>query len=382
MRQLDGSGQGEAGETGGSRTEDGMTSNRPRSWLPAAATDLGIPIGTEPAGAPTLASCWLPASDAPVPQADHLGSTSRALLCQAALIVAPRSPARPLLATQAEIDGLEAGATEVASRLIATAAPSAQAAQFDDRFGLLRSHDENAVASGLARATAIAARLSQDPNAHPADIEAIAEGLALSIAAYAGATPKTASLPGEAEPTTFDLSPQDRWDQGHQLFGVLGQETVFTLLRLEVALKSEDWGGARLGYLDAITLFRAVGATMRCVGDMTPAQYAAVRRSMEPPNVQAGFSGLWDAGHKRILSLTRAIAKLPGHPSVKPTADRYLMAINILFHAHASVCEHVAGGLTSLASQANPTALPGHIMLRTFARRALTGAGYQMETIQ
>lgn len=357
-----------------------MTSNRRRSRLPAAATDLPLAIEAEPGHTATLAACWLPASEAYVPQADHLGSDSRALLRRAALIVAPRSPAQPLFATRAEIDVLEAGAIEIGSRLTAAAAPSAQAAQFDDRFGLRRSRDNNAVASGLARATAIAARLSRDPRGHPADIEAIAEGLTLSIGIYAGAAPNPASLPGEAEATTFDMSPQDRWDQGHQLFGVLGQETVFTLLRLETSLKNEDWGGARLAYLDAITLFRAVGATMRCVGDMTPEQYGAVRRSMEPPNVEAGFSGLWDAGHKRILSLTRAIANLPGHPSVKPSADRYLVAINILFHSHASVCEHVAGERASLASRGNPTALPGHVMLRTFARRALRGAGYQMET--
>jgi hypothetical protein len=322
--------------------------------------------------------CWLAAADASPIDRALLDDDSRALLGEVERILSPRWPAQPLMATSTEIESLEADALRIGGRLPLVPAPTDQAGHFDRRFGLRRSRDPNVVAPALARATAIAVRLRSDPGASPGDIEAIAEGLAQCVATYRDHTEEGRALPPEgrdAHPAA--MSRRRQWDEGHQLFVVLGQETIFTLARLESALLREDWAAAREGYVDAVTLFRAIGATMRRTGAMAPSQYASVRRSMMPPNVPDGFSGLWDAGHKRILSLTRAVARLPHDPNAQAMLNRYHMALHLLFHAHSSVCEHVIGEKASLAAQASRSAPPAHVVLRSFAKRALSGAGYK-----
>ena len=321
-----------------------------------------------------------------VPPTTSISGAALDLLDRAALLIRPRSPARPLHASDDELAQLDTALAGLARALPVAPPPSAQAGHFDRRFGIVRSDDADAAVAAIVAACTKAVRVCRNPVVGAADIAAIVEGLWLSVRRFqrGAAARMAAPLPVAVEDHAADrqgLSAMLRWLEGHQLFCGLGQELRFNLHDIIEALAREDWARASAGYGDAVTMLRAIAAAMRATGAMTAGDYVAVRESMAPPAVPENFSGLWDPGHAEILRLSRAMHRLPHTPQLEVAEDSFYLAIDLLYFAHAWVCALVAGQETSLAAGANPAAPPAHISLRHFARRALVGAGFPKEQL-
>ncbi|MEM7243345.1 MAG: hypothetical protein AAF429_14270 [Pseudomonadota bacterium] len=156
-----------------------------------------------------------------------------------------------------------------------------------------------------------------------------------------------------------------RWFAGHQLFFVQIQ-VMIRLLHKYQSDPSEDI----LDNLTALLLGSAV--TMEYTADFTGAGYQPVRASMEAhdPN----FSGTFSADHAVMI---RHFPALKDAVTDYPEAyQRFRVALEQTYQAHAHVCERFSGDGGSLA---NDKSVAWETIVGKFLPRALRKAGFPLE---
>ena len=153
----------------------------------------------------------------------------------------------------------------------------------------------------------------------------------------------------------------NRWFIGHQLFFVQIQIMIRLLYKYEQN-PSEDI----LDNLTAVLLGSAV--MMEYTADFTGAGYQPVRDSMEEhdPN----FSGTFSADHAAMIRNFPKIAK--AGEKFPEAYERFRVALEQTYKAHAHVCERFSGDGGSLA---NDRGVAWETIVGKFLPRALKKAG-------
>ncbi len=146
-----------------------------------------------------------------------------------------------------------------------------------------------------------------------------------------------------------------RWRRAHHAFFVLIQALILTHRAIERALSGGDEPGAAEGLRRAADLLWGATAAMRLAGDMSPEEYAVIRRSMEPPAMSAGFSGLHSADHAVLLQALKRLKPLleAGPPRLRAPLLGYQRAVDAAYRSHAWVCQRFVGEAPSLRMEAH-----------------------------
>ncbi|MFF0746874.1 hypothetical protein ACFYVL_41470 [Streptomyces sp. NPDC004111] len=133
-----------------------------------------------------------------------------------------------------------------------------------------------------------------------------------------------------------------RWLVGHQRFFVM-------LQLLTVALRGLDREGATAAQeQEAVRSFawlcRSAAVSMRYAADFPPEMYPQVRRTMTPPAVNAGFSGLQTRDHLELVTWMRRFKRGGGLDRLDPgSRDAVHAAVQHLYEAHVWVCDRFGG---------------------------------------
>lgn len=142
------------------------------------------------------------------------------------------------------------------------------------------------------------------------------------------------------------LDPHRRWRVGHHLFFALTQALIVSLQMLRDALRREDDEAAVHALRLARKLLRGSSAAFVFSSEFGPGQYhVAVRPSMEPPHVSAGFTGLHSPDHHYLVKL---FARVRGDlrsmsPRVAEEHAEFLRALGSTYEAHKYVCGRFGG---------------------------------------
>ena len=99
---------------------------------------------------------------------------------------------------------------------------------------------------------------------------------------------------------------------------------------------------------------------------------------MAPPHVPEGFSGLFNADHRCMLSVTKKLGTLL-HQEWREIAwarEEYWRALNDAYSAHRWVCQRLVKEAPSLATASRDLEQPAPEKLEGFARRALLFSGF------
>ena len=161
----------------------------------------------------------------------------------------------------------------------------------------------------------------------------------------------TQTRPNSSQPISHPLEALRRWENGHHLFFVLIQALIVLHKRLERELVTRDWQAAGNTMTDATQLWWACCAAFHFTGDFTAEVFdSVVRRSMEPPFEQEGFSGLHSADHAHLLqslsSLKPLLEQLPSE--LRQRHRSYLWALDATYESHSMVCALHVGSKSSL----------------------------------
>lgn len=252
---------------------------------------------------------------------------------------------------------------------------------FDDFFGIVRSASPDAFVTGVA--TGVIAMLEEFGRPHslvPAESDALAHGFYRLAASVSPAFVARPSLPrADDAGLQRPRDAMERWRNGHLIFVALTGGLIFQQMRAVAALEQGDTSAAVAALADARCLFVASAAALRLAGDMTPAEYDSVRAHMSPPRVPEGFSGLFDADHRRMLHLTKRLGVLllrEDCPKLSWAREGYWLALNDSYSAHRWVCERLIGQAPSLNGVAASDERPAHEALEGFAKRALALGGF------
>ncbi len=159
-----------------------------------------------------------------------------------------------------------------------------------------------------------------------------------------------ARLAPVAEPgLTSDTPPQQRWIHGHRLFFTLTQAAIVGLQDALAAPRARSCGP---GVQATRVFLHASAAAMRLTTSFPRSAYEhIVRPSMSPPQHSAqGFSGLWSADHRVLITRLRAWGAMHNEicrDSCK-IRRRLLDAVDEVYTAHIDICERFVGDGPSL----------------------------------
>ncbi|HEX2417821.1 MAG TPA: hypothetical protein VHJ83_06820, partial [Micromonosporaceae bacterium] len=102
-----------------------------------------------------------------------------------------------------------------------------------------------------------------------------------------------------------------RWKLGHQVFHLMLATMNTRLAETAQALLAGEWTTTRGGLVDLARLYDAATSAMRYAADFPRREYEAlVRPSMMPPFASAGFSGVNNTEHARMLAALRRLRVL------------------------------------------------------------------------
>jgi len=181
--------------------------------------------------------------------------------------------------------------------------------------------------------------------------------------------------------TAPSFHPLVRWRRAHHTFFAIIQALVFAHRLVERAVAEGDLHEAAQGLRVSADLFWASAAAMRLAGDMRSEDYARVRRSMEPPRMAPGFSGLHLADHVVLLQAVKRMRRLFQAPprKLETAIVAYRQAVDAAYRSHAWVCREFVGDAPSLrmesgASTAEDSA-PSRLM-NHYRRRYLRMTGH------
>ncbi|UQA97179.1 hypothetical protein [Streptomyces halobius] len=226
-------------------------------------------------------------------------------------------------------------------------------ADYDAFFGVIR-------VSGVSAALLVSEALTTTVSAMASLPEAAAEPTLHEALDAARLAPVAA--PG----LTPDAPAQQRWMHGHRLFFALTQAAIVGLQDALAAPSARSCGpGAQATHV----FLRASAAAMRLTASFPPSDYQrTVRPSMTPPQHPAtGFSGLWSADHRVLITRLRAWGAM--HRAI--CADscmirrRIFDAVDEVYGAHIGVCERFVGdGPSLLGGSENSMATLGELARR------------------
>lgn len=224
-----------------------------------------------------------------------------------------------------------------------------EAAAYDLHFGVER-------VSGPASAALLAA-MSTAYRAVLADVAA--SGTTLSgelwrelLAARDVLLPATPdALPSASPPRgpLTDAAALHRWQTGHWLFFALVQGLIVALSSVRDAAERGDGLEVRAGLDLASLLTVSSAAAMHYASDFPPDLYeGAVRPSMAPPFVAAGFSGLQGRDHRHLMRAFGRLRALPVDLTQFDAYQDFMSAVGILHRAHRRVCAQFVDDQPSL----------------------------------
>lgn len=159
----------------------------------------------------------------------------------------------------------------------------------------------------------------------------------------------------------WHMDPHRRWRVGHQVFFVLTQSIIVALQSFRTAMADEDLFAARRGLRLAARLLTGSAAAFVFTAEFSAGQYReAVRPSMEPPLVDAGFSGLLSPDH---IYLVRLFAQLRPVLRALPAelADDhrgFVRCLEAVYESHKYVCRRFGGGSGVSLRMSEASALP------------------------
>jgi len=157
-----------------------------------------------------------------------------------------------------------------------------------------------------------------------------------------------------------------RWKLGHQVFHLMLATMNTRLAETAQALLAGEWTTTRSGLVDLARLYDAATSAMRYAADFPRREYEAlVRPSMMPPFASAGFSGVNNTEHARMLAALRRLRVLyqerqaAAPDPVRVAWRRLLDAQRRNRRNHMLVCRQFVDDGTSLlqeyyAAQARP----------------------------
>jgi hypothetical protein len=247
---------------------------------------------------------------------------------------------------------------------------------FDRFFRLRRSAHSDAFALGIAAATVAGAKEMQRINSLvPAECAAMVNALHRIAGEFlpGAQTESMLSLSDDGLADRLAVDSHARWRNGHVLFvGLIDAAIYFHLKALE-AIAAKDNVATNFALRDASCIFHGSAAALRLAGDLAPKHYDDIRKLMEPPNLPAGFSGLWNIDHRQLLKLVKQLgtAIQTMYPAIASAHEEYLLSINAAYAAHRYVCQRVVGHAASLATQLRAPERPGHETLKALAKRTL-----------
>jgi hypothetical protein len=171
-----------------------------------------------------------------------------------------------------------------------------------------------------------------------------------------------------------------RWKLGHHAFFVLIQMLIVAHARLAAALNQGHLGVAHEAFSLSTRLWWGTAATFRYTADFDADDYEnIVRPSMSPPFLKEGFSGLFSPDHSHLLRIVKSI-----RPSLQALPEAlcrdhqlYLEGLDVMYEAHAFVCEQFVGGGRSLkgGSYKDPSTSAPNIIRRDLKSRTMLLAG-------
>ena len=144
-----------------------------------------------------------------------------------------------------------------------------------------------------------------------------------------------------------------RWRNVHHTFFTYISVLLVCHQRLQYALGKGDLARAKSILINITAILRASTVAFRLAADMPTELYEGyIRRTMEPPHTQPGFSGLLLADHRHLItSMKKCRELLKRYRSEVPAAlYQYWGSWNTCYDTHANVCEKAVGPAPSLLS--------------------------------
>lgn len=158
-------------------------------------------------------------------------------------------------------------------------------------------------------------------------------------------SPSMIDGPGRVPPGRGEYLPHERWHIGHRLFFTLIQATTQALTSLLRAARVGD--GAGMEECMTLARFTVLGsaAALPLAADFEPVDYEnGVRRTMLPPYVGPGFSGLQTRDHHHLIhTLVQLRSIAPAMDSISESYAEFTAAVHRLYDAHAFVCARFGG---------------------------------------
>ncbi|MEU9117182.1 hypothetical protein AB0D04_36875 [Streptomyces sp. NPDC048483] len=216
-------------------------------------------------------------------------------------------------------------------------------ADYDAFFGVIRVSGASALLLSKALATTVSTMASLPEAATEPALHHALSAARLTPAAEPGLKP--------------DAPAQQRWIHGHRLFFALTQAAIVGLQDALTAPHSRPCGQ---GAHATRVFLRASAAAMRLTSSFSRSAYQhTVRPSMAPPQHSAtGFSGLWSADHRVLITRLRTWGEMHGAictDSCK-VRRRLLDAVDEVYAAHIGICEHFVGDGPSLLGDSDNSA--------------------------
>ncbi|GGU99605.1 hypothetical protein GCM10010211_78700 [Streptomyces albospinus] len=208
-------------------------------------------------------------------------------------------------------------------------------ADYDAFFGVIRVSGAPALLLSQALATTVSAMASLPEAATEPALHQALDAAHLAPATEPGLTPNTPA--------------QQRWIHGHRLFFTLTQSAIVGLQDALAAPRARSCGP---GVQATRVFLRASAAAMRLTASFSRSAYERiVRPSMAPPQHSAeGFSGLWSADHRVLITRLRAWGAM--HSEICRdsciTRRHLLDAVDEVYTAHIGICERFIGDGSSL----------------------------------
>ncbi|MFF4248074.1 hypothetical protein ACFYY2_26925 [Streptomyces sp. NPDC001822] len=175
-------------------------------------------------------------------------------------------------------------------------------------------------------------------------LDADPDSLLLGVTGYLMGAPAPVAKPGSWQTAHPVEAANQRWLVGHQRFFVM-------LQLLTLALRALDAEGATPEQeQEAVRSFgrlcRSAAVSMRYAADFPPELYEEVRKTMAPPAVNAGFSGLQTRDHHELVASMRRL-KRDGGLDRLTAASRTAVhaAVQHLYEAHVWVCDRFGGAV-------------------------------------
>ncbi|WP_157878510.1 hypothetical protein [Streptomyces chattanoogensis] len=208
-------------------------------------------------------------------------------------------------------------------------------ADYDAFFGIARVSGASSLLLSKALATTVSAMASLPEAAMEPALHQALDAARLAPVGEPGLNP--------------DAPAQQRWIHGHRLFFALTQGAIVGLQDALAAPRARSCGQ---GVHATRVFLRASAAAMRLTSSFSRSAYeCTVRPSMAPPQHDAnGFSGLWSADHRVLITRLRAWGAM--HEEIctdSCRARRRLMdAVDEVYTAHIGICERFVGDGPSL----------------------------------